>query len=856
VSTQVPLVMVLDDPAGVLETVGGKGASLARLARAGFLVPPGFDVTTGAYLDFVEHGGLREPMMAAMSGVDVTDPVTLEVASERISALFAGRAMPAATAAAIVRAYAALGDDVAVAVRSSATAEDLPGMSAAGQQDTYLNIRGADSVLDAVRRCWASLWTPRAIGYRARYGVVAGHAQMGVVVQQFVPADAAGVLFTVNPAGGGRDQVVLNASWGLGEAIVGGQVTPDVVAVDRAGGGVIDYQVGSKAVMTVPASTGTTEQDTPAAQRDTAVLTVGEASELAGVGLAIEDLYGQPVDVEWARAEGKLFVLQARPITGLTAAAGSGEQWNDSLDGDYLWSNGNLGEALPDVTTPATWSFIELFMPREISPPTLPGYKGWGRIGGRFYMNVSMSASLGRVAGISVRRFVRLSEPVFGTLPPAQEIPLIRLPRWRVFRLMVPVFATTMRRARMNYKRLPEFVAVAPGRFDELRAEIQRIDDASALPDAWLSQVQPFLLEASDMLAASGAVGARALLALPKRLAALIGEADAAILLSGQVAGGAQLASLGPLTGLAKLARGEIDRATFARLYGHRGAHEIEVSVPRPAEDAEWIDRELAAVQDTARSAEDLLATQETARRAVWDRLGQQPRKAAAARTMVARWAEAVRRREGARSELARAFWLLRVWLVRAGELTGHGDDLFFLSLPEILDVLHRDETPLSAVPGRKAAYQTYRALPPYPALIRGRFDPVRWAADPDRRADYYDERGTIAPADDTITGLAGASGVADGVARVISQVEDADQLGDGEILVTTVTNIGWTPIFPRAAAVVTDVGAPLSHAAIVARELGIPAVVGCGNATMQLHSGDRIRVDGGKGTVEVLYRA
>jgi phosphohistidine swiveling domain-containing protein len=251
-----------------------------------------------------------------------------------------------------------------------------------------------------------------------------------------------------------------------------------------------------------------------------------------------------------------------------------------------------------------------------------------------------------------------------------------------------------------------------------------------------------------------------------------------------------------------------------------------------------------------------LLASQEMARRAVWDRLGQQPRKAAAARAMVTRWAQAVRAREGARSELARAFWLLRTWLLRAGELTGHGDDLFFLSLPEILDVLHHAQAPLSAVPGRKAAYETYCALPPYPALIRGRFDPVRWAADPNRRADYYDERGTIAPADDTVTGLAGASGVAEGVARVISQVEDAGQLGDGEILVTTVTNIGWTPIFPRAAAVVTDVGAPLSHAAIVARELGIPAVVGCGNATTQLHSGDRIRVDGRKGTVEVLHRA
>jgi len=170
--------------------------------------------------------------------------------------------------------------------------------------------------------------------------------------------------------------------------------------------------------------------------------------------------------------------------------------------------------------------------------------------------------------------------------------------------------------------------------------------------------------------------------------------------------------------------------------------------------------------------------------------------------------------------------------------------------------LLHRDESPLSAVPGRRATYETYCALPPYPALIRGRFDPVRWAADPNRRADYYDERGTIAPTDDTVTGLAGASGIAEGVARVISQVEDAGQLGDGEILVTTVTNIGWTPIFPQAAALVTDVGAPLSHTAIVARELGIPAVVGCGNATMQLHTGDRIRVDGAKGTVEVLHRA
>src|ERR1700729_4410713 len=191
------------------------------------------------------------------------------------------------------------------------------------------------------------------------------------------------------------------------------------------------------------------------------------------------------------------------------------------------------------------------------------------------------------------------------------------------------------------------------------------------------------------MLAVTGVWGARALLVLPNRLAALVGEADAAILLSGQVAGDAQLASLGPLIGLARLARGDIDRATFARLYGHRGSHEIEVSVPRPAEDADWIDRQLAAAKDTTRSAEDLLASQEMPRRAVWDRLGQQPRKAAAARAMVTRWAQAVRRRGGARSEPARGFWLLRGWVLAGGELTGHGDDLFFLSLPETLGVLH-----------------------------------------------------------------------------------------------------------------------------------------------------------------------
>ena len=269
---QVPLVMALDDPGAVPGVAGGKGASLARLARAGFRVPPGFHVTTSAYLDFIGRGGLREPVLAAMSAVDVSDAATFDAAAARIGELFAGQPVPAPTAAAIAGAYACLGDDVPVAVRSSATVEDLPGMSAAGQHDTYLNVRGEAAVLDAVRRCWASLWSARAIGYRARHGVEPGEVSIAVVVQQLVPAEAAGVMFTIDPVDGGRDKVVISANWGLGESVVAGEVTPDVAVIDRASGTLVSYQVGSKEMMTVADGTATRAAGTPAGLRSAAVL--------------------------------------------------------------------------------------------------------------------------------------------------------------------------------------------------------------------------------------------------------------------------------------------------------------------------------------------------------------------------------------------------------------------------------------------------------------------------------------------------------------------------------------------------------------------------------------------------------
>jgi pyruvate,water dikinase len=842
----------LADPQATIETVGGKGASLARLATAGLPVPDGFQVTTAAYRRFVAGCGLQEQILAAVSAVTPDQPATLEEASRRIGRLFAQSAMPEDIAEAIRHAYAELGGgDLPVAVRSSATAEDLPEMSFAGQMETYLNVHGEALVLEAVKRCWASLWTARAIGYRARNGIAPQEVSLAVVIQELVPADAAGIMFTANPLTGARDRVIINAAWGLGEAIVGGQVTPDTFIVDKVSGKVTEQQISRKDIMTVRTQDGTHEQPVPADRRTQAVLSPAQAAELVRIGVQVEELYGQPMDIEWALDHGRFFLLQARPITTLCGHNPAAGEWNDSLAGDYLWTRANYGEAVPDVMTPCTWSFVQILI--DNADPSVGPYP-YGNIGGRLYKNMSEAASLVAAFGINPRRFAKMIETGFGKLPEGVEIPIVRLSPWRLLRKSLPVVIRDMSRMSTNLKRLPTFLAEAPARCEALKTRIRAISSSTELVALWQTDIAPFLLECCHMVQASANQGGAAILTIPRNLQKLLGEDDANALLTGPGAGSGLLASLGPLLGLTQLAKGEIDRATFARQFGHRGPHEAEVSIPRPAEEPNWIDQQLAGLRQSKENATTLLARQEATRKAAWDRLHEHyPRKETSIRRQIDRWAAIAHDREAARSEVIRAFWVLRSFVQRAGALTGQGESIFYLSIDEILDVLGGDRASLAHIPARRAAYQRYCALPPYPVLIRGRFDPFQWAADPERRSDMFDALGGSTPASGAITGFPGAAGVVEGRARVIATIEDGDQLQAGEILVTTVTNIGWTPLFPRAAAVVTDVGAPLSHAAIVARELGIPAVVGCSDATMRLKTGDRVRVDGGKGLVEIL---
>ena len=314
------MIFAFSDPAPAdaqlgISLVGGKGANLARLAQAGLPVPGGCLISTQAYRAYVSANQLDEPISAALAAVDSADGASLEAASQRIRALFSAEKIPAELAAQMVAAYQQIGCP-AVAVRSSATAEDLPDLSFAGQQDTYLNVVGPEQLLKAVADCWGSLWTARAIGYRARNHVSHQGAALAVVVQAMVQSQASGVLFTANPLSGLRAQTVIDATVGLGEALVSGMVEPDHYVVDTAQGQILEKTLGAKALSVRALAGGGTVQVDESSQ-ELQALPDETILELTRLGKQVADLYAFPQDIEWAWSENKLSLLQSRPITSL-----------------------------------------------------------------------------------------------------------------------------------------------------------------------------------------------------------------------------------------------------------------------------------------------------------------------------------------------------------------------------------------------------------------------------------------------------------------------------------------------------------------------------------------------------------
>ncbi len=840
---------------GVAE-LGGKAASLARMVRAGLPVPDGFVVDTAAYRRFVAGAGLHDVITRRLHRISADDASGLAAAGADIRRWFADHPVPSDIAIGIRDAYRELGRG-RVAVRSSATAEDLPGASFAGQQDSYLNVGHVDALLDAVRACWASLWNERAIAYRARQRVGFDGLALAVVVQRLINAEAAGVMFTAHPVTGANRRIVLESNWGLGESLVGGEVTPDRYEVGRRSLLVVRRDISTKQSMTVRAASGTRTEPVPERLQRMSSLPDRDAMQLAGYGVELATLYGTELDIEWCRADGQVYLLQARPIT--TGDAGSRDPWNDSRSGNFLWTNTNVGEAIPDVMTPATWSMVQVFLSDAMATASIPPYVGYGRIGGRIYLNVSVMAALSGVVGVNERQFRTLTEEVFGRLPADIEIPPVKVSWLKTLASVVPVAAHVLAEAKRDSRSLEEYLAGHPQLCTERRAQIAAIRSGPELARLWRMRIEPEFHRVSMMLSAATRSSGASFVTTRQRLQSLVGDEQANAITAGLGSQSGQLASLGLLDGLEQLATGEIDRATFNLNYGHRSSHEFEISTPRPAEDPAWIDRQLAARPTEGIGYRAMLRRQEEAHDVAWRTLAyDHPLQARLLRWQLDRWAQIARDREHARTEVIRYFWVLRTYVLKAGELTGLGEDIFFLDGDEIVAALDGREPDLAAISRRRDAYERYRALPAYPALISGRFDPFGWAADPDRRTDLFLAHGQEpgdqqARSKQSVSGFPGSAGVVEGRARVLTSADHGHLLRPGEVLVTSVTNVGWTPIFPRAAAVVTDVGAPLSHAAIVARELGIPAVVGCGNATMRIKTGDRVRVDGSAGLVDVL---
>ena len=865
---------------GDVAVAGGKAVGLGGLIQAGLPVPPGLVLTTAAYSHFVQENQLEAAVQELAALPQDASPRDYEDASQRITALFRSGTLPVSIEAELAQAYERLGGgDASVAVRSSATAEDLASASFAGQQETYLNIRGLNALTRAVIDCWASLWTARAMAYRTREGVAPDEVMLAVVIQLMVEADAAGVMFTANPTNGRRDQTVISAAWGLGESVVGGTVGTDDLVVDTGTGTVLSRQTADKDVMTVYAENGTQEQPVAEARRRTPVLDDRAAAQLANYGQQIAGHFGAPQDIEWARAGGRFHLLQSRPITALPEpAADTPDTWPLPYP-NSLYFRASIVEQLPDPLSPLFADMIDGSVARslkslmaealgrhvirdgDVGLPTINGYAYYHyRNAGMWRMMRKLPQALGALArgkahmgvagwrGFSHPKYERVIKE-WQAKPPA-ELPGEDLLAgvqalldagtvyYTAVQSIIPLAATSEMSFRAFYDKLVRRDGDPPAQTfllgydsEPIRAEMSLYDLAG-----WAR---------SD----------------PGLTSALLDEPTAALAKSQRTGT--------PPAGVNDALWQEW-RFAFREhlaLYGH-AVYNLDFASPVPADDPSAL---LDTVkfylrgQGTGPHERQRLSTErrEELTEQMAARLG--PRRRVAFLRLL-RWAQDTAPiREDALADVGLAWPLLRQMLLELGQrLVGSGviaapDDVFWLRYQELRSAV---EFGLAA-PGAQGA-----------VVIAGAGRPVRAAAVEERRmlwrgqakADapqmlpesrWMDKAfGSMMPAGlqhqvgDVIKGVGASAGRVTAPARVLTRPQDFGTMQPGDVLVARITTPAWTSLFAMASAVVTDVGGPLSHSSIVAREYGIPAVLGTGVATQRLSTGRQVTVDGDAGTV------
>ncbi len=887
-----------------LDLVGGKGANLAELARAGFPVPPAFCVSTEAYRAFIAVNGFEEDLRRIETSTQADDPAALEQSSAQIKRLFEGSKMPPDISAEITRAYASLSSSngkpgpLAVAVRSSATAEDLPDLSFAGQQDTYLNILGEDALLKAVVSCWASLWTARAMGYRARNAIDGRSAALSVVVQTMVQSEASGVMFTANPLSGKRGEIVIDATFGLGEALVSGQVEPDHFVVDLKAGQVTHKTLGAKALSIRGLSGGGTSTQNEDASTLQA-LSDEQVLELARLGMQVEQHFKAPQDIEWALEDGSLFLVQSRPVTSLFPIP-DGLHPDDPLL--VLFSFGAM-QGMLDPMTPLgqdTMRALLLGVANQFGQTytfeTLPTMLTAGE---RLFINFTGLArtSFGRrMFNFILEALDPISMSAVGSLLSdprlsVEDKPMRFSTRLRLARVAFIVFSGVLYnvllpargRRRLNQK------------IDEVLDQVQRdcarttslAERAASMewtlatfPPALLAYLLPGVASGQAMLqpllrlADSTPGGRHTVLELTRGLPHNVTtEMDLALwsaamqIKSDETSARhfAQSASNGDAATLAQEAlAGTLPPAAqqavekFLTRYGMRGLAEIDLGRERWSEDPTQLMQVLGSYlkfENASLSPEAIFRNGADHAALALDQLVQELKhtrfgwlKARYARFAAHRIRELVGLRESPKFTAIRIMAIWRKAFLQDGRslveqgVIDHPTDIFFLHLSELKQICGQPERDWRGLLAkRKGLYEREKRRRQIPRLLL-----TDGTAFYERSASYDGDQENI------ITGSPVSPGVIEGRAHVVLDPRGA-QLTPGEILVCPATDPGWTPLFLAAGGLVMEVGGMMTHGSVVAREYGIPAVVGVSQATSRLHTGQLIRVDGSKGHVILL---
>ena len=870
-----------------LALVGGKGANLGELVRAGLPVPPGFVVTTAAYRELIDSATIRD----AIDELDRTNPSApseLAAATERLRSLVRERTFPESVTASVTDALDG-DDDTTYAVRSSATAEDLPTASFAGQHETYLGVSHSD-VLDRVRDCMASLFTDRAVAYRGRNDISNADVEMAVVVQEAVDAEAAGVLFTADTDTGKRGVASVEATYGLGETVVTGEVSADTVRLDKKTGEILGYTVGEKATERRLTASGTETAETSEERRQKRVLSDGQLRTLVEIGNRIESLFSEPQDIEWALVKGEFVVLQARPITSLLSLP-------EPLPTDgrlHVYLSMGHAQAMTDPMPPLALDIWETVYGGMLNDYTDDDRAWITRTEGRVYMDItpflgfgvtrdgivetisaiSESAAEGTVRLLDERRDEFGGEFTLASLPTAfrkvvSGLPLVaRMMPGMVREGVVPFF----RGATGTDEYVAEFNAWAQTQeatILDARGPKELVENAFAgFPAEFVFEITP-----KSMRIIVGPVAGGLLERLvPGADSALV---DAAARGAEKEVGTRMTLALGDLADTAREIPAveqalldersfeeicEVDGSdpfvaefeTFLEEFGHRAAGEFDPSRPRWRDDpstplgivranlvgeADGAHRE--RLQERKRQAQE--AIDELYANAGRGLFG--PLRWRLVDRLIRTYRSHIHLRDEPKHAMAHLFAAWHEALQRAGgHLVSEGvltaaDDVWFLRREELLALLADPDIEVPDIDARRRAHERHKRTD-VPPLITSEGEIPRT------------ERKDLG--ENTLVGTGVSAGVVEGTARIVHDPASAT-LEPGDILVCPSSDPAWTPLFATASGLVTEVGGRLTHGALVAREYGLPAVLSVTGATERIADGQRIRVDGTQGTVEIL---